>query len=41
MNIKQNIGLGVLAIAVGAGVMWCIVEYSPLKHQHEVHLTAK
>lgn len=41
MNIKQNIGLGVLAIAVGAGVMWCIVEYSPLKHQHEVHLTAE
>lgn len=38
MKISQNLSLLLVAVTVGAGVMWCVVEYSPLKHQHEMHL---
>ena len=38
MKISQNLSLLCVAVTVGAGVMWCVVEYSPLKHQHEMHL---
>ena len=38
MKIKQNLSLLCVAVTVGAGVMWCVLEYSPLKHQHEIHL---
>lgn len=38
MKISQNLSLLCVAVTVGAGVMWCVLEYSPLKHQHEMHL---
>ena len=38
MKISQNLSLLCVAVTVGAGVMWCVLEYSPLKHQHEIHL---
>lgn len=41
MKINQNLALALIAVMVGAGVMWSLLEYSPMRHQHEIHFDSK
>lgn len=40
MNIVIKSLLLLLAVAAGSGLTWGLLEYSPFRHQHEIHLTA-
>jgi len=39
MNIVIKTLLLLLAVAIGSGMTWGLLEYGPFRHQHEVHLT--